>query len=115
MLKSITRSFVKILFVVIFPISFIYLCFHVVNTYGGSTELIVSLLLLGVCVLFNSIMYLVFMSRVRMLPKITVELVPIFGFAFGIDPNNTANKISWLLLIPFVSFEFTSNTSKDEQ
>ena len=55
------------------------------------------------------------MSRVRMLPKITVELVPIFGFAFGIDPNNTANKISWLLLIPFVSFEFTSNTLKDEQ
>ena len=115
MLKSITRSFVKILFVVIFPISFIYLCFHLANTNGASTELIVGMILLGICVIFNSIMYLVFMSRVRMLPKITVELVPIFGFAFGIDPNNTANKISWLLLIPFVSFEFTSNTSKDEQ
>jgi len=108
MLKSFTRSFVKILFVVIFPISFIYLCFHLLNTYGGSTGLIVSLLLLGACVLINSLMYLVFMSKVKMLPKVTVEVVPIFGFAFGIDPNNNDKKISWLLLIPFVSFEFTS-------
>ena len=37
-------------------------------------------------------MYLVFMSKVKMLPKATVDIVPIFGFAFGVDPHENPDR-----------------------
>jgi len=107
-MKNFFRSLIKILYVVILPIAFIVSASYVVSNYEVTTTLLVVLVLLGTCIVANAVMYLVFMSRVKMLPKVHVDLIPIFGFAFGVDPHDSDDTISWILLIPFVSFEFRS-------
>ena len=74
--------------------------------YTVSTGILLIITLLGVAVVANSVMYLVFLSSTRMLPKCKVEIIPIFGLAFGIDPDQK-NRVTWLLLLPFISLEFS--------
>ncbi len=107
-MKNLVRSLVKILFVVILPIAFIIGAYKILTMYESSALVILTLVLVGLAVVANSIMYLVFMSKIRMLPKASIEVVPIFGFAFGVDPHHKVDEISWLLLLPFVSIEFRS-------
>ena len=46
------------------------------------------------------------LAKTKMLPKLNVEFIPIIGVAFGVDPNSSHKEMSWLLLLPFISFEF---------
>ena len=107
-MQNIFKSLIKIIYVVILPIAFIVSSYFILNKFEVSTGLLVGITLIGAALIANAVMYLVFMSKVKMLPKATIDIVPIFGFAFGVDPHDNPDKISWLLLIPFVSIEFTS-------
>lgn len=105
-MKSFIKSVIKILFVVILPLAFVIGTYNLVTNYEVSTLMLFLVTLLGVIIVANSVMYLVFMEKIRMFPNVSVEFIPIFGFAFGVDPN-IKHRVSWLLLIPFVSFEFS--------
>ena len=107
-MKHLFRSVLKTLFVVVLPILFIIGAYMILTMYETSAVILITLLLVGIAVVANSVVYLVFMSKVRMLPKASIEVVPIFGFAFGVDPHHKVDEISWLLLLPFVSIEFRS-------
>jgi len=105
-MKNLFKSLIKIIYVIVLPVLFVIGTYHFVTNYTVNTTLLLLITLLGVAVVANSVMYLVFMSRVNMLPTCKVEFIPIFGFAFGVDPDQH-RKVSWLLLLPFVSFEFS--------
>ena len=98
-MKNFFKSIIKILFVVIIPIGFIcgvYKLLHTYDTYN--TGIMFALILVGIAVMTNAIMFVTYMSKVRMLPKATIEILPIFGFAFGVDPNRNNGEINWILL-----------------
>ena len=105
-MKHLFRALIKILYVVVLPIAFIYASYYIVSYYDVTPTILMAMLLAGICIVANAVMYLVFMSKVKMLPKVYTEFIPIFGFAFGVDPDIN-HRVSWLLLIPFVSFEFS--------
>ena len=108
-MKNFFKSIIKILFVVIIPIGFICGVYKLLNTYDTyNTGIMFALILVGIAVMTNAIMFVTYMSKVRMLPKATIEILPIFGFAFGVDPNRNNGEINWILLLPFISIEFTS-------
>lgn len=106
-MKSIIKSLIKILYVILIPIIYTFTAITVSTKYDISNTLIAGLIIGGVCVVLNSVIYLAVLANVRMWPKITAEFIPIFGLAFGVDPTSDKDKMTWLLLIPFVSFEFT--------
>lgn len=113
MLKSFTRSLIKLLFVVILP---------VVGTYGFVMAIphlsIASGVMLGSVVLGlygNAICWTVFMDKTRMLPKVTHNFVPVFGFAIGLDYTIEEPETSWIVLLPFNTFEITIPLSKTEK
>jgi hypothetical protein len=105
-MKSFVRSLVKILYVVVLPLAFVIGTYNFVTNYDVDTFMLTLITLVGVVVVANSVMYLVFMQKIKMFPNVKVEFIPIFGFAFGVDPDIN-HRVSWLLLIPFVSFEFS--------
>ena len=105
-MKNLIRSLIKIIYVVVLPLLFILGTYHYVTNYTVSTGILLIITLLGVAVVANSVAYLVFLSSTRMLPKCKVEIIPIFGLAFGIDPDQK-DKVTWLLLLPFISLEFS--------
>ena len=106
-MKSIIKSIIKIVYVIVIPILYTFTAITVSTKYDISNTLIAGLIIGGVCVVLNSVIYLAVLANVRMMPKITTEFIPIFGLAFGVDPTSDKDKMTWLLLIPFVSFEFT--------
>ena len=108
-MKNLFKSLIKIMYVVVLPIAFIIASYHIIANFDVSAGILMAMLLIGICIVANAVMYLVFMSRVKMLPKVYVELLPIFGFAFGVDPSDDEGNMTWILLIPFVSFEFRSS------
>ena len=97
-MQNIFRSLIKIIYVVILPIAFIVSSYFILNKFEVSTGLLVGITLIGAALIANAVMYLVFMSKVKMLPKATIDIVPIFGFAFGVDPHENPDKISKLVL-----------------
>jgi uncharacterized membrane protein HdeD (DUF308 family) len=107
-MKKLFKSLIKIIYVVVLPIAFILASYYLIENYDVSASILMAMLLIGICIVANAVMYLVFMSKVKMLPKIYVEILPIFGFAFGVDPSDNDDNMTWVLLIPFVSFEFRS-------
>lgn len=108
-MKHLFRALIKILYVVVLPIAFIYMSYYIVSHYDVTPTILTAMLLAGICIVANAVMYLVFMSKVKMLPKVYTEFIPIFGFAFGVDPDTNEGHMAWILLIPFVSFEFRSS------
>ena len=108
-MKHLFRALIKILYVVVLPIAFTYVSYYIVSHYNVTPTILMAMLLAGICIVANAVMYLVFMSKVKMLPKVYTEFIPIFGFAFGVDPDTDEGHMNWILLIPFVSFEFRSS------
>lgn len=106
-MKSIIKSIIKIVYVIVIPIIYTIAAIKISTEYDISNTLIAGLIIGGICVILNSVIYLAVLANVRMWPKITAEFIPIFGLAFGVDPTSDKDKMTWLLLIPFISFEFT--------
>ena len=46
-------------------------------------------------------MYLGWMSKTSIVPKVSVQFLPVFGFAIAYD-----NIDKWILILPFCSIEF---------
>ncbi len=111
-MANLFKSFIKILYVVVFPILFIFISYQLITNYSIDTEMYAALGIIGIAVFANATMYLAFMSKIKMVPKITVEFVPIFGFAFGVDTDN--RRTSVLLLLPFISFEIKVSKKREQ-
>ena len=113
-MKNIFRATIKILFVVVIPVIVSALVIKFFLNYQGDTWMgdpIVGLAALGIVVVWaNALFYSVFLASTKVLPKITVQTVPMFGFAIGVDQA----AWSWIVLIPFVSIEFRSPYEKSD-
>jgi len=113
MLKSIIKSLIKMLFVVILPLVGTYGFVMAIPLLNLSLNILAGSLLLGVYA--NAICWVSFMSNTRMFPKVTHHFVPVFGFAIGLDYTLEKPETSWIVLLPFNTFEVTiplSNTEK---
>lgn len=105
-MKNFIKSIIKILYVIVIPILYAWSAYYAVTTYDLATIYIITLLFIGVVVALNSVVYMTILAKTKMLPKLNVEFIPIIGVAFGVDPNSSHKEMSWLLLLPFISFEF---------
>lgn len=105
-MKNFIKSIIKILYVIVIPILYAWSAYYAVTTYDLATIYIITLLFIGVAVALNSVVYMTILAKTKMLPKLNVEFIPIIGVAFGVDPNSSHKEMSWLLLLPFISFEF---------
>ena len=105
-MKNLIKSFIKVLYVIVIPIMYAWSAYYAVTTYDLGTAYIITLLLVGVAVALNSVVYMSILAKTKMLPKLQVEFIPIIGVAFGVDPNSSHKEMSWSLLLPFISFEF---------
>ncbi len=115
-MKKIFRAIIKILFVVVIPVIVSALVIKFFLNYQGESWIgdpIVGLAVLGIVVVWaNALFYSVFLAKTKVLPKITVNTVPMIGFAIGAD--SARDPWSWIILIPFVSIEFKTPYEKNE-
>ena len=115
-MKKIFRAIIKILFVVVIPVIVSALVIKFFLNYQGESWIgdpIVGLAVLGIVVVWaNALFYPVFLAKTKVLPKITVNTVPMIGFAIGAD--SARDPWSWIILIPFVSIEFKTPYEKNE-
>tara|TARA_Y100000768_G_C23981979_1_gene686404 strand:+ start:2090 stop:2449 length:360 start_codon:yes stop_codon:yes gene_type:complete len=115
-MKKIFRAIIKILFVVVIPVIVSALVIKFFLNYQGENWIgdpIVGLAVLGIVVVWaNALFYSVFLAKTKVLPKITVNTVPMVGFAIGAD--SARDPWSWIILIPFVSIEFKTPYEKNE-
>ena len=103
-MKNLIKVSIKLLFVVILPIlitiSVVYLLKDSSAFNGGVVSWVLAITLL-VCIYGNAIMYLGWMSKTSIVPKVTLQFLPVFGFAIAYD-----NIDKWILILPFSSIEF---------
>ena len=105
-MKTFFRVCMKWLFVVVIPfgLTAVVLGNYYYNGWLGFGKFLFELLILAVAWL-NAIFYLTMMRKTKLLPKVTVDFIPIFGIAFGVD-GSFSHYNKWVLVLPFVAIEF---------
>ena len=103
-MKNLIKVSIKLLFVVILPviitISVVYLLKDSSAINGGAVSWVLAMTTLLI-VYANAFMYLGWMSSTNILPKVTGQFLPVFGFAMAYD-----NHDKWILIVPFYTIEF---------
>lgn len=103
-MKNLIQSLIKILYVVILPCLGTGSIVYYLYAYDYTAPLLGASLLLLFCVWFNAFFYMRKLSQTRMFPSVKVEVMPIVGFAIGID----LQRAQWILVLPFVCIDFNS-------
>ena len=103
-MKNLIKVSIKLLFVVMLPIlitiSVVYLLKEGSTLNGGVISWVLSMTLLLI-VYANAFMYLGWMSSTNILPKVSGQFLPVFGFAIAHDKWD-----KWVLILPFYTIEF---------
>ena len=103
-MKTFFRVCIKWLFVVVIPfgLTAVILGNYYYNGWLGFGKFLFESVILIISWL-NAI--LTMMRKTKLLPKITTEFIPVFGFAFGVD-GSFSHYNKWVLVLPFVAIEF---------
>ena len=101
-MKKLMKSLIKVLFVIIMPVTYIYISY---NWFMNDNFLIpgLAMILIGMLVTVNAAFYYSFMSNTKMLPNVSMEFHPLFGLAVALD--RTYNKNTLMIIIPFAVIE----------
>ena len=104
-MKNLTKVFIKLLFVVILPIlitiSVVYLLKDGSAFNGGVVSWVLPMLVL-IITYMNAFFYMGWMSKTNILPKITLDVLPVIGLAIAYDKN----PMKWIIILPFLTIEF---------
>lgn len=108
-MKKLMKSLIKVLFVIIMPVTYIYISY---NWFMNDNFLIpgLAMILIGVLVTVNAAFYYSFMSNTKMFPGVTGEFAPVVGLGLGFDRAYYTHKI--IILIPFCLLEITTWNKK---
>ena len=103
-MKNLIKVSIKLLFVVILPviitISVVYLLKDSSALIGGAVSWVLTITTMLI-VYANAFMYLGWMSSTNILPKVSGQFLPVFGFAIAHDKWD-----KWVLILPFYTIEF---------
>lgn len=111
-METLVKSLVKWLFTIILPsvVTIFIATLYIWNGWLGWSSFVVWLSVL-VVVWLNALLYTAMMRSTSLLPKVSVNRVPVCGFAMGID-RVSAKNFSYIILFPFFTVEFTPRKSK---
>jgi len=107
--RPIVKSLIKWLYVIILPGVVTATAVYYFYTFGWNGWAILTLWIIALAIIwFNSLFFMMHMSKTNLLPKITATFAPVCGFAMGLDRYREAGY-SWIILLPFISIEFKSH------
>jgi len=104
-MKNLLRKLIKVLYVVIVPIMAIWSASWYYVAMGPDSHAFLVVCMVAVLACLSSFLCTIYMNKVKVLPKITLEFVPMLGFAIGIDDVSYKKK-SVVMLLPFILIEF---------
>jgi hypothetical protein len=96
-MKKLLKYIIKLIFVVIMPIVYIYIAIDLYATLIESWALISLMIILLLTTILNVGFFYSSMKNTHLLPEMSYEFVPMIGFAIGLDINSQ-------IIIVFVPF-----------
>ena len=122
-MKKLIKSLIKIFFVIVMPVVSLMLLFTfimakatttVINTLGASVEEpfpITGIVLITVSTFILAVIVGRYLHYVHMLPKVTIEFLPMVGIGMGFD-KDFKRVPSVHILLPFCALEITQNLKR---
>ena len=122
-MKKLIKSLIKIFFVIVMPAVSLVLLFTftmakatttVINTLGGCVAEpfpITGIILMTVSTFILAVIVSKYLHYVHMLPKVTVEFLPVIGIGIGLDKSYKRN-LGVVIILPFCALEISQHSKK---
>jgi len=102
-MKKASKYIIKLIFVVILPLINLGLWIGLFTQMTSSVSLTLVMALLSLTTLLNAVFFNSHMKNTNLLPEINFQVMPIIGFAIGVD----SNAFTVIIVVPFCAIEIT--------